>query len=310
MLARRAQPAAAGKTAASQSLGARRHGTRLATAEAHARAILDHILGLRALPDHGWLGHRGGLLIPCDREDCGGSAGCSVEIRCLVAGAAPVVDLKVKFLQLVTREPGLLAQPLADLPRTGEPHFVAVRGTEIGGRRYIAGEETIERAVPVMGFAPDEWLHGTARIPFAFAARRRLAPIRAEDGAVAAIWLRTTAALEGEVTLGADEVGSNLFRIRLGIENTSAGEREGAAGAADPRGRAFFATCAVLCVSEGAFISLNAPPEPLTAAARACVNCGNWPVLIGAPGESDLLLAAPVPLTDYPQSAAPGGGPC
>jgi hypothetical protein len=45
------------------------------------------------------------------------------------------------------------------------------------------------------------------------------------------------------------------------------------------------------------------PPPYAEAAVRSCVSERAWPVLVGAPGRRDLLLASPIILPDYPAIA-------
>ena len=72
--------------------------------------------------------------------------------------------------------------------------------------------------------------------------------------------------------------------------------------------RSLVAMHAVLSVREGKFFSLTDPPEALREATAACRNLGAWPVLVGAPGEQDAMLASPIILYDYPQIAPESPG--
>jgi len=59
----------------------------------------------------------------------------------------------------------------------------------------------------------------------------------------------------------------------------------------------------LLHISNGSFISMIDPPPYLQPAAQRCTQQGLWPVLVGKPGDSTLILAAPIILYDYPQIA-------
>jgi hypothetical protein len=50
------------------------------------------------------------------------------------------------------------------------------------------------------------------------------------------------------------------------------------------------------------------PPEAFRHAAEGCRNIGAWPVLIGAEGERDCMLCAPIVLYDYPEIAPESAG--
>jgi hypothetical protein len=57
-----------------------------------------------------------------------------------------------------------------------------------------------------------------------------------------------------------------------------------------------------------AFVSLADPPEWACAAATSCENVRTWPVLIGEPGDRDVVLSSPIILQDYPEIAPESPG--
>src|SRR4051812_29544661 len=58
----------------------------------------------------------------------------------------------------------------------------------------------------------------------------------------------------------------------------------------------------------GGLVPLMDPPEGRGEEAAACRNVGTWPVLIGAEGQSDMMLSSPIILYDHPQVAAESQG--
>lgn len=50
------------------------------------------------------------------------------------------------------------------------------------------------------------------------------------------------------------------------------------------------------------------PPEALRELAASCRNSGCWPVLVGAPGDRDLVLCSPIILEDHPRVAPESPG--
>src|SRR5262249_46652871 len=72
--------------------------------------------------------------------------------------------------------------------------------------------------------------------------------------------------------------------------------------------RSLIATHAILGVRQGEFVSLLDPPACWREAAAACRNLGTWPVLVGEPGQQDMMLASPIILYDYPQIAPESPG--
>ena len=90
---------------------------------------------------------------------------------------------------------------------------------------------------------------------------------------------------------GRVEVGRSAGRVRVVVENEtpwSGTERE------DALRQSLCSTHVVLRAREGGFRS---------AAESKCENLGLWPVLVGEPGATDTMLAAPIILGDYPQIA-------
>jgi hypothetical protein len=55
-------------------------------------------------------------------------------------------------------------------------------------------------------------------------------------------------------------------------------------------------------------VSATDPPARLAEAAGACRHEGLWPVLVGAPGSTDTMLAAPIILEDHPRIAPESPG--
>ncbi len=65
---------------------------------------------------------------------------------------------------------------------------------------------------------------------------------------------------------------------------------------------------AVAHATNAQFVSVTDPPNHLRDAATQCRNLGVWPVLVGAEGTRDTMLASPIILSDYPQVAPESAG--
>src|SRR5690606_17876277 len=93
-----------------------------------------------------------------------------------------------------------------------------------------------------------------------------------------------------------------LHRITIRVENTSPCDDPRA-----PREHAIasaLASCHLLVgVSDGELLSAIDPPTWAADASAGCRNVRTYPVLLGQPGASDLMLAAPFILYDHPQVA-------
>ena len=71
---------------------------------------------------------------------------------------------------------------------------------------------------------------------------------------------------------------------------------------------AFVAAHLIIRVFGGAFLSMTDPPEWAKPQVSECQNTGCWPVLAGADGSREVMLAAPIILPDHPQVAPESPG--
>jgi hydrogenase maturation protease len=109
------------------------------------------------------------------------------------------------------------------------------------------------------------------------------------------------------VDLSITQLGDDLRKIAVTIKNTS-----GFDGDADNRNAvqmySMLSAHSILSVENGQFLSLLEPPENAAALAAECKNTNTWPVLVGEPGSSDVMLSSPIILYDYPQIAPESPG--
>jgi len=98
-----------------------------------------------------------------------------------------------------------------------------------------------------------------------------------------------------------------LTKLRIEIRNTTEWDRPDAPREQALR-RALVATHLIIGTTRGGFVSLIDPPEWARAAVRACRNQHTWPVLVGEPGDRDLILSSPIILDDYPGIAPESQG--
>ncbi|MBV9782734.1 MAG: hypothetical protein JO264_02845 [Acidisphaera sp.] len=249
-----------------------------------------------------------GGVFPRDHAEHGGSDPCTVQTQCLLQdGPATAVEIRVRFLHIVSREIGALATPLAELPPVGEPAFTRVASLQAGGAEYLAWEEATEREVVAPLCRVRDLLEAPVETAFAFPGDRRIEPIR-EDGKVVGLVIRTTAAVQGRLTIAAERVAADAVRLSLRISNETPLATADRASREHAQLHAFASTHTLLGVTDGAFVSLLDPPEALRTAAEACDNQGCFPVLVGAEGDRDLMLSSPIILYDYPQVAPESPG--
>lgn len=112
--------------------------------------------------------------------------------------------------------------------------------------------------------------------------------------------------LRGSVHFSAQEIARGMAKLTIELAN------ETAHPASTPRdealARAMISAHVMLYATGGEFVSLLEPPSDVRDAAGECQNLGCFPVLVGEPGERDMLLCSPIILYDYPQIAPESAG--
>jgi hypothetical protein len=187
----------------------------------------------------------------------------------LEAGPDHAVEVSVRFLQAVWRQPHLDGEPVDELT--------------VDGERHLAWEEATERELSV---------EGPGRVPIAIPAGLVEEPL-----SEAACVVRSWCALEGEVAVDVRPLRTGLYRVCVEISSSTPDERG-----------TFSSTHTILRVRGGAFVSATDPPAQLRAEAEACRNEGTWPVLVGEPGDRHTMLSSRIILEDYPRIAPESPG--
>ena len=95
---------------------------------------------------------------------------------------------------------------------------------------------------------------------------------------------------DAELAFSSIRVRDDLFKLTVTLRNTGDSQ-------------SLISAHAVVTVETGELISLTDPPAEFAKDASDCRNDGVWPVLIGAPGTHDTMLAAPIILPDHPEVA-------
>lgn len=240
----------------------------------------------------------------------GGSEPCYWQTQSLVkrsdAGRPPAITAHARFLQPLARDIGRLPEPLSTWIGEAPPAFELTPTLHIDERLYQAWQEVIEQAVPVGPLPLDELIGQTRLYPFTTPAAHQWEGIHDAAGRMVGVVVRRQAALAGRLALSVEPSGSDLYRLTATVGNLTP-LAEPVRGTEDEAllMRTLTSTHLILIVEAGEFISLMDPPPPYAAAAAACRQQGGWPVLVGdaASGESDMLLASPIILYDYPEIA-------
>jgi hydrogenase maturation protease len=222
-------------------------------------------------------------------EAQGGEEACSMRTECLVEGTAnSTLEVKLRFLQLQTRT----AQVSPEAGNGALPH---------------GWQEAVEREVSLAELELEKLLPQSVTHAFAFPSQMQTRSERdAARGTVITIDLRQEA-IEGTVEVSAQKVGEDLFKVGVHVQNltpleTPANNRDAALM------QSLVSTHTILGVKNGEFVSLLEPPAEFQELASGCQNVGAWPVLVGAQGQRDTLLASPIILYDYPQIAPESPG--
>lgn len=225
----------------------------------------------------------------------------------LRGGEQAALNIHFRFLQVMAREVGLLVTPTGELPDEGEPALTRVPSFNVDGRELLAWEEAIEREIAIGPLRPADIQEVATVLPFLFEGAREIEPVRAQDGCIAAVLIRTSHKIQGVIDAKAQRLAPDVWKLTIGIENVTplaGADREERAAA---QLRAFASTHAILTVEDGAFVSLLDPPDDLRSAAAQCRNVGAFPVLVGEPDNS-AMLASPIILYDNPAIAPESPG--
>jgi hypothetical protein len=226
------------------------------------------------------------------------------QTECLVecaADAAAEVTVLARFLQLRHRSVECV------VPNTGD--LQPVRSLEVDGTEYTTWEEAAEREDRVSAPLADLLQGGVLTSELHIGGSETSDELIAADGQVAGRLVRSTGAIAGVITVGAERASGpyGAIRLRVRIENHTVPP---VALRTRDEGLAFALIAAhVLIEVPGAkFLSMTDPPEWAAGEVAACQNIGTWPVLAGPPGCRDLMLSSPIILYDHPEVAAESAG--
>jgi hydrogenase maturation protease len=247
-----------------------------------------------------------GALCPRSYSEAqGGTEAWTMQTECLVQGNENAkLDVKVRFLHLLTREVCELNHPLPSLDESIEPDCRAVPSLEVNGQLVQTWQEAVERDVQLPCLNLGETVEQSRRVMFSFQSSREIEPLRDEkSGQVIGIINRTQQSVGGAVEVKAERVGEKLLKLTIRILNATPLENAAEKSRDDALIRSLVSTHTILGVREGEFVSLLDPPEAAREIAASCQNIGTYPVLIGEEGERGCMLSSPIILYDYPQIA-------
>jgi hypothetical protein len=171
----------------------------------------------------------------------------------------------------------------------------------------------VEREVDLAAQRIPELLDGTQLLlPVEVPGGVETEPIHDEDGALAGKVVRRRWPLTATLRVSARRLDDAVV-VTLRLDNQHQWSPEESDGIARPhRDQALqyslLSAHMVLSVRDGRFLSVIDPPAWASRAAAQCASHRCWPVLIGAQGDRDVVLASPIILYDWPEIAAESAG--
>jgi len=224
---------------------------------------------------------------------------CLLEVR---EGAAARLAVHVRFLQVQVRA----------TERAVDGGFEPVDELTVGPATWIRWHEAVERSAAYDDLSVDD--HGEPRTYTVEIPAGEDVEVLTDGGdeRVVGRLVRTRFALRGEVRVQVSRTDRDeLRRVSVELVNLTewTGAEDGVDRARDVAARASFVGAhLLLAAQDAAFVSITDPPEWAAEAAAACSNHRCWPVLVGEPGSTDVVLASPIILADHPEVAPESPG--
>ena len=229
-------------------------------------------------------------------EDSRMSADCLLDI-----GPESTTDVQLRFLQHQSRAVWrLVATP------GRQPSFTPVSALTCDSQTWRSWDEAVEHAVDLPGLRVRDLLRTSVEMPVEIPGGGESEPLHDEDGALIGKLVRERWPLTGVLRVSARRSGSAVV-LQLRLENRgewTPGSGENRGGNERALWSSFLSTHMVAAVHDGQFLSLREPPEWAAAIAARCESHRCWPVLIGARGDCEVVLASPVVLHDWPEVGA------
>ncbi len=256
-----------------------------------------------------------GVLYPrwYSEVQAGSSDGWSLQTEVPVEGNSVTnIEIRVRFLKLVERSARQLTRvsdecgcaPIYEAVEVGK-----LDSKSFEGRAGMPWQEAMECEVNVPAQTVERLTTEAVEWSFSFPAQRQTEVVRDAEGQIAGQIVRKQELVCGAVELSAVRVRDDVFKVRVLVRNLTPVEAESAQLAREGAlMRSLVSAHIVLGVEEGSFVSLLEPAEGFAQVASSCENSGAWPVLVGAEGARDTMLASPIILYDYPQTAPESPG--
>jgi len=275
------------------------------------------------------------LYPPAYHEVAAGTERSQMHSECLVRVTGnPVLQVQLRFLHLVThevaeraiesRDEGVersveIEVPLSEIlnetsNQSSNEHvnqtWVPRSSRLLSGAGQVASNA---RTAPPLRQAqgrlwPRDGQNGAPQVQgFPFAASTETEPVRDNSGNDVGEIRRTQQGITGSIAVAASQLRDDVVKLALDVTNTSS-LADGSLNRDCALLTSLLSAHTILSITGGEFISLLDPPDDLQQEVSACRNVGNFPVLVGAEGEHDMMLCSPIVLYDYPQIAPESAG--
>lgn len=219
-----------------------------------------------------------------------------MQTQCLVTGTGETtVEVRVRFLHVTERKVAI---------KNGED-LEFVDELRVGSDLYLPWDEATEREVSAGRFRLSELAEAPRRAAIDIPAGSMEEPLKDPAGEVVGALVRSWRSLSGTVEVGAERLREGIFKLTVGISNTTPWEGQDRESTLR---QTLCSTHTTLEVEGGEFVSMTDPPEELREFAEGCENKKTWPVLVGDEGDRNMMLSSPIILSDYPQVAPESPG--
>ncbi|MDG5808884.1 hypothetical protein P9869_40910 [Streptomyces ossamyceticus] len=216
--------------------------------------------------------------------------------ECLLRVRRPGASVRVRLRHLQTQH-----KQIEEAGPDGGHHPVASLRTG-DDTVHLTFDEAVPRETEIV-VPLEDLLRGGSTVPVQVAAGEDIEPLPGRAGRV----VRRREEVRASVTLTAERLGDDLFRLRVRTANAVDG-LEPRAPRDEALRRALIATHTLIGGDGVEFVSLIDPPAGLADQARACRNEFTFPVLADEPPAGPVVLSAPIILPDHPQVAPESPG--
>ncbi|MGI8711319.1 MAG: hypothetical protein ACR2LA_10035 [Acidimicrobiales bacterium] len=242
-----------------------------------------------------------GVLAPPAWAEDEGSERWRLRTECIVdPGTAPQLTVRVRFLHVQHRTVEVRVSN----------GFAPVDSLVVGGVRWVAWDEAVERVVDVTPVNLPPAAGAPVEVPFDFEAGSTTEDLLDADGGLVGRVVRHWDDVSGAIRVQATWAAgfSPLVKAAVDVANTSPWDEAGADRDA-ALARSLVGVHTLLGVDDGRFVSSLDPPADAVDAVADCLNDGSFPVLVGDPsGGPDVVLSSPITLYDHPVIAPESEG--